>query len=175
MTRILDEIEACIPALRRYARALTRDVSLADDLVQDCLERALRKQTLWRPTASVRSWLFSILLNIRRDDLRRERRAPAPLPVDTLAAEPATGEAQSARLAAIEVSAAIATLPPDQREALLLVVLEDFSYGEAAAALGIPLGTLMSRIGRAREQLREATERTPPARPTQPARLRTVK
>ena len=84
MSQLLDEMEECVPALRRYARALTHDRDRADDLVQDCLERAIRKRGLWRPSGSVRSWLFRILLNIHRNDLRQLRRAPLPLSLDAL-------------------------------------------------------------------------------------------
>ena len=75
MQPFLDEVEACVPALRRYARALTRDPDRADDLVQDCIERAIRKQQLWKPTGPLRSWLFRMLLNLYRNELRLLRRS----------------------------------------------------------------------------------------------------
>ncbi len=169
MSLVLDEIEACIPALRRYARALTREADRADDLVQDCLERAVRKRLLWRPGSSVRAWLFRILLNLYRNDLRRGRRAPAAVPIEGLAREPAEQPAQLHRLELADTARAIDALPAEQREALLLVALEGLSYAEAAHALDIPQGTLMSRIGRARNALRLRS--TPAPTP----RLRTVK
>ena len=89
MQQFLDEIEESVPALRRYARALTRNADRADDLVQDCLERAIRKQGLWRPTGSLRSWLFRILLNLYRNELRTNRRRGEHVPVETLLIEPA--------------------------------------------------------------------------------------
>ncbi|MHC0053360.1 sigma-70 family RNA polymerase sigma factor [Actibacterium sp. D379-3] len=161
---LLDEIEANIPALRRYARGLTGDRDTADDLVQDCLERAVAKRHLWRRDGPVRAWLFRILLNRHRDTLRRRPRQLVA--VADLATEPARPGGQEAHMALSEVQTAIATLPVDQREALLLVALEGMSFDEAARTLGIPTGTLMSRLGRAREKLRVMTGRERPARPT---------
>lgn len=165
----LDEIEACVPALRRYARALTRDADRADDLVQDCIERAIRKRALWKPTGPLRAWLFRILLNLYRNELRSARRRGEHVPVDMLVVEPAVAPAQPGRIALAEMSRAIETLGREQREALLLVVLEGLSYAEAADALEIPMGTLMSRLGRARAALRIATGNV------EEPRLRTVK
>jgi RNA polymerase sigma-70 factor, ECF subfamily len=153
----LDEIEASVPALRRYARALTRDADRADDLVQDCLERAIRKRALWKPTGPLRAWLFRILLNLYRNQLRLTRRRGEHVPVDLLVVEPSVAPAQPGRIALAEMSRAIETLVAEQREALLLVVLEGLSYAEAADVLEIPMGTLMSRLGRARAALRIAT------------------
>ncbi len=169
MQNFLDEVEACVPALRRYARALTRNADRADDLVQDCLERAIRKQALWQPTGPLKAWLFRILLNLYRNELRLARRRGDHVPVDTLLVEPAVAPAQPGRIALNELSRAIATLVDDQREALLLVVLEGLSYSEAATALDIPMGTLMSRLGRARAALRKLTGAV------EEPRLRTVK
>lgn len=152
----LDEIEASVPALRRYARALTRNPDRADDLVQDCLERAIRKRNLFSPTGPVQAWLFRILLNIWRNDLRFERRRGDQIPIDSMA-EPSVAPAQPGRIALSEMSRAIDRLPDDQREALLLVVLEGLSYHDAAGILGIPDGTLMSRLSRARLALRTLT------------------
>ena len=169
MQQFLDEIESSVPALRRYARALTRNADHADDLVQDCLERAIRKQALWKPTGPLKAWLFRILLNLYRNELRLARRRGDHVPVDTLLVEPAVAPAQPGRIALNELSRAIATLVDDQREALLLVVLEGLSYSEAATALDIPMGTLMSRLGRARAALRKLTGAV------EEPRLRTVK
>ena len=157
MQDFLDEIEHCVPALRRYARALTRNPDRADDLVQDCLERAIRKRGLWRPTGSLRGWLFRILLNLYRNELRTSRRRGAHVPVEALLVEPAVAPAQPGRIALAEMARAIDALALEQREALLLVVLEGMSYAEAAAVIGIPIGTLMSRLGRARATLRTLT------------------
>ena len=168
MSALLDEIEGHVPALRRYARALTHDTDLADDLVQDSLERAIRKRDLWRPSGSLRAWLFRILLNVYRNDLRTRRRIHAVTPLGAPRAEAGVPAAQHTRLALAETARAMQALPNEQREALLLVAVEGMSYAEAAAVLDIPSGTLMSRLARARAALRRATEEGPP-------RLRTVK
>lgn len=157
MTDFLDEIEASVPALRRYARALTRDIDRADDLVQDCLERAIRKRGLWQPTGPLRAWLFRMLLNLYRNDLRGVRRRGTHMPLDEMVTEPSTPPSQPGRLALAEVSRALDRLPDEQRQALLLVVVEGTSYADAAEILGIPTGTLMSRLARARAALRTMT------------------
>ena len=157
MTAFLDEIEASVPALRRYARALTRNADRADDLVQDCLERAIRKRRLWLPTGPLRAWLFKMLLNLYRNETRRDRRRGDHVPLDAMVVEPSTPAPQPGRLALAEMARAIDILPSDQREALLLVVLEGMSYADAARILGIPDGTLMSRLSRARAALRGMT------------------
>ncbi|MDB5527216.1 MAG: sigma-70 family polymerase sigma factor [Devosia sp.] len=168
MTDFLDQVETCVPALRRYARALTRNIDLADDLVQDCLERAISRRALFRPTGPVRAWLFTILLNLYRNSLRSSHRRGQTVDIDTIP-EPSTPAPQPGHIALAEMARAIETLPLDQKEALLLIALEGLSYTEAATILGIPQGTLMSRLGRARAALRVATGNT--AEP----HLRTVK
>jgi RNA polymerase sigma-70 factor (ECF subfamily) len=169
LQHFLDEIEQCVPALRRYARALTRNADHADDLVQDCIERAIRKQGLWQPTGPLKGWLFRILLNLYRNELRTSRRRGEHVPVETLLVEPAVAPAQPGRIALAEMARAIDTLAADQREALLLVVLEGLSYADAADVIGVPMGTLMSRLGRARAALRTLTGSG------EEPRLRTVK
>jgi RNA polymerase sigma-70 factor, ECF subfamily len=164
----LDQIEACVPALRRYARALTRNLDLADDLVQDCLERAISRRGLFRPSGPVRPWLFTILLNLHRNGLRAAHHRVSTVDLDSIA-EPSTPAPQPGHLALAEMARAVDALPLEQKEALLLVALEGLPYGEAAAILKIPLGTLMSRLGRARAALRLAT-----GTPAEP-HLRTVK
>lgn len=169
MSEFLDEIEECVAPLRRYARSLTRNADHADDLVQDCLERAIRKQALWRPQGPLKAWLFRMLLNVYRNDLRSRRRRPATVPVDQVTELPQVAPAQPGRMQLAETAKALDQLPEEQRTALLLVVLEGMSYAEAAEVLSIPQGTLMSRIGRARAALKQLTEsRGEP-------RLRTVK
>lgn len=159
---ILDQIETAIPSLRRYALGLTGDRDMADDLVQDTLERAVARRQSWRATGPVQAWLFRILLNRYRDTLRRR---PAHLvAVEDLPVEPARPGGQEGHMALAEVKAAIDALPPDQRAALLLVTVEGMSFDEAAQLLDIPVGTLMSRLGRARETLRTRTGRPRPAR-----------
>jgi RNA polymerase sigma-70 factor (ECF subfamily) len=158
---LLDEIETAIPALRRYAHALMRDRDAADDLVHDCLERALARRHLWRGDGPVRAWMFRILLNLHRDGLRRKPQRHL-VAVDSLTKEPAGPARQEAHMDLSEVQAAIGRLPDDQRRALLLVALEGMSLAEAAAILDIPEGTLVSRLGRARAALREMTGRIRP-------------
>ena len=168
MNDFLDQIEACTPALRRYARALTRNIDLADDLVQDCLERAISRRGLFRPTGPVRAWLFTILLNLHRNTLRSSRRRGETVDLDSVP-EPSTPAPQPGHLALAEMARAVEALPLEQKEALLLVALEGLAYQEAADILRIPIGTLMSRLGRARASLRLAT-----GTPAEP-HLRTVK
>lgn len=162
MSDFLDAIEACIPSLRRYARGLTHDRELADDLVQDCLERAIRKKSLFRPRGdgAVQPWLFKILLNLYRNQQQQRHRRPALVSMDKHeAAWPAPDNPQ-ARFQLGETARAIQALPTEQRAALLLVTLEGLSYSEAAAILEVPQGTLMSRIARARQTLRQQLDDT---------------
>ncbi len=155
---LLDEIEAAIPSLRRYAHALLRDREGADDLVQDCLERALARRHHWRGDGPVRAWMFRILLNQFRDNMRRASARAYLVPLDA-ALEPASAGGQEAHLHLREVHEAMGRMPPDQRAALLLVALEGMSFTEAAEALNVPEGTLASRLGRARAFLRHETNR----------------
>lgn len=157
MQQFLDEIEVCVPALRRYARALTGNADRADDLVQDCLERAIRKRRLWAPSGPLRGWLFKILLNLYRNDARHRRRRGDHVAIDSLLVEPSIPAPQPGRIALAEMARAIDQLAEEQRQALLLVVLGGSSYEEAAVSLGIPTGTLMSRLSRARTALRALT------------------
>ena len=150
-----DLVVRCIPHLRRYARALTRDIQSADDLVQDALERAWGRLHLWRGEGDIRPWLFSILHSMHANGERRRRRSPSFLPlVDELPGAAVSNPEATAELR--EVVAAFKTLAEEQRQVLLLVVLEQFSYQQVADVLGIPLGTVMSRLFRARERLRMA-------------------
>ncbi len=155
----LDEVEAQIPDLRRYAHALLRDAEAGDDLVQDCLERAVARQGQKRPDGSLRAWLFRILINRHRDLMRRAPRPGHLVAVDDLSFEPSLPASQDQHLALRETEAAIARLPEDQKRALLLVALQGASFDEAAEALDIPKGTLMSRLARARASLRDMTGR----------------
>jgi len=146
-----------IPRLRRYARALTGDVVHADDLVQDCLARAWSRRHLWLRKKRLRQWLFTIMHNLHVNALAKDARRPGEVPWSDGLTTASVGPGQDARLEARAIVEALAHLPPDQREAVLLVGLEQFSYAEAAAVLGIPLGTLMSRLHRGRERLRALT------------------
>jgi RNA polymerase sigma-70 factor (ECF subfamily) len=155
---VLDEIEAAIPALRRYAHALTRDRDAAEDLVQDCLERAVTRHGSWRGEGPVRAWLFRILLNRFRDDRRQAAGNLYLVPLESVApsSRPAS---QDAHMDLRDVHEAMGRLPIEQRAALLLVAIEGFSLAEAARVLDIPEGTLASRVGRARAALREMVGR----------------
>lgn len=153
MEQYLDELETCIPSLRRYARALLRQREQADDLVQDCLERAIAKRKLWKPSGPLRPWLFTIMRNIHRDHLRKHR--VQTITLDDMKIVPSLPAEQPDRLALNELASAIDRLPGDQRQVLLLVALEGFSYGETAKMLDIAVGTVMSRPARARKTLRQ--------------------
>jgi RNA polymerase sigma-70 factor (ECF subfamily) len=148
-------MEAEIPALRRYARALLRDPVLADDLVQDCLERAVAKRGTWRRPGNLRGWLFTIMHNLHVNQARSRARQPVGLPLDQVP-EPSTAARQVERVAANEALAALERLGEEQREVLVLVAVEQLRYREVAEVLDLPLGTVMSRLGRAREALRQA-------------------
>jgi RNA polymerase sigma-70 factor, ECF subfamily len=142
-------IEAAVPALRRYARALTRNAELADDLVQDTLVRALRSEHLFHG-GELRSWLYTILTNLNRNRLRSLARRPAVQAIDDNDAPDMAGPEAGAR----DIERALASLVEDQRAALLLVVLEGLSYREVAEVQGVPIGTVMSRLARARVQIK---------------------
>jgi RNA polymerase sigma-70 factor (ECF subfamily) len=142
-------VEAAVPALRRYARALTHDAELADDLVQDTLVRALRSEHLFHG-GDVRSWLYTILTNLNRNRLRSLARRPAHTPIDDNDAPDMAGPEAGGR----DIERALATLVDDQRSALLLVVLEGLTYREVAEIQGVPIGTVMSRLARARMQIK---------------------
>lgn len=145
-------ILAELPRLRRYARAMLGDRAAADDLVQDTLERAWSRFAQWRPGSDLRAWLFGIMHNLRVDQLRRG--ALSTLSLDEEADDVPTRATQTDRLEVMDIEAALRQLPDEQREVLLLVALEEMSYAEVAAALGIPAGTVMSRLARGRERLR---------------------
>jgi RNA polymerase sigma-70 factor (ECF subfamily) len=164
MTAFLDEVETSIPALRRYARALCHDRNAADDLVQDCLERALRKRSLFRAIGPVRPWLFRILLNLYRNERRRLGRQGVHVSIDATADYASIAGNQHARHELAGIAQALQHLPPEQREALLLVALEGMTYEEASDILEVPVGTVMSRISRARLALRAATDTAPKLR-----------
>ena len=156
----LSELEASVPALRRYARALLRDRDSADDLVHDCIVRALSRRHLWRPRGTVRAWLFTIMHHLHANHRRREAGAPRHLPLDDADLPPVPGRPadQGDRLALRDLGDALLLLAPEQREALLLIALEGLSYEEVARVQGVAVGTVMSRLSRARDRLRALTE-----------------
>ncbi|WP_197022002.1 RNA polymerase sigma factor [Sulfitobacter sp. 20_GPM-1509m] len=142
-----------IPHLRRYARALVRDVDAADDLVQLCLERAINKLHLWQTDRKLRTWLFTIMRNIYIDMVRHRATNGPQVSID-LVAEPSVAAQQEEVVFAKSVLAAIDQLPTEHRDVLILVGVNELSYSDAASILSIPVGTLMSRLTRARERLR---------------------
>lgn len=154
------DIVAEIPRLRRYARALTGDVVRADDLVQDTLERALGKWVLWRP-GNLRAWLFSIMHNLFVNQARSSRLVDYP--GDEALPDLPTRAAQGDALELRDFARSLARLPEEQREVLLLVCLEDQSYEDTAKVLGVPVGTVMSRLSRGRERLRALLSGSEPA------------
>jgi len=146
-------LEAEIPRLRRYARALTRDVVRADDLVQSCLTRAVAKQHLWQPGTDLRAWLFTIMHNQHVNDVRRGVSDGSN--VELTEATQLTVESNAIpTLELRDLETAIGKLPPEQRQAILLVGLEGMAYEEAAKVLNVPVGTVRSRLSRGRDQLR---------------------
>ena len=155
MTAERSEIVALIPRLRRYARALTGNADQADDLVQDCLERALGRLHLWRSGTNLRAWLFTIMHNLHVNNMRRRAIRPDGEPLPDWDAGGRVRPVQDDVVELRSVVGALRQLPDEQREVLLLVALEELSYREAADALGIPIGTVMSRLARGRERLRQ--------------------
>ncbi|MCE4060182.1 sigma-70 family RNA polymerase sigma factor [Pandoraea sputorum] len=175
---IRDQLYHHVPRLRRYARALTGNTELADDLVQDTLERALSRHTMFEAGTDARAWLFTIMHNLF---LNQQRRAPAQAThvsldetdlikrdlierdighaaVQTPTSDPAR------RLEIRDLDEALRHLPDEQRAIVLLVGLEDMSYADVAATLRVPIGTVMSRLSRARQRLRDLMAGgTPPA------------
>ncbi len=143
-----------IPRFRRYARALVGDRYSADDLVQDTLERAWNKLHLWRPGSDMRAWLFSIMHNVFVNQVR-SRRYEVEVRVEDLPQIAVRGT-QGQNLELADVDRALRTLPAEQREVVLLVSIEELTYEEVSRALDIPIGTVMSRLSRGRERLRQA-------------------
>ena len=156
--------------LRRYARALVGRGGEADELVQECLVRAIARARLWGRIRDPRAYLFAIMHNAYVDWLAAHRRQRHYIELQlTVGAEAARGESQTAAVALKDLERALLLLPPEQREVVLLIGLEAMSYQQAADSLGVPIGTVMSRLSRGRETLRRLTEgsertRTPPNR-----------
>ena len=157
-----------LPRLRRYARALVGERAGADDLVQDTLERAWTRAAQWRPGSDLRAWLFGIMHNLRVDQLRRPGLPPQGLSDEEF--DIPMRATQTDRLEVRDLDAALACLPEEQRIVLLLVGLEEMRYEEVATTLGIPIGTVMSRLARGRERLRKLL-----AEPALALNLRVVK
>jgi len=162
MKDLLAHVEPMVPALRRYARALLRDRDLADDLVQDCLERVIKRWEQRRQDGDTRQWVFAIAHNLAMDFLRQQKRRGLHLAIeDVEEKEMVTPAPQEAHLRHHELLRFLERLPEEQRSVILLVSVEDLSYAEAAKVLGIPIGTVMSRLARGREKLLRAMEGEP--------------
>ena len=161
MAATYHDIEAEIPRLRRYARALTRDIVSADDLVQDCLTRALAKLHLWQEGSDLRAWLFTILHNQYVNHIRRAVREGAAVALNETEPMLSRAPQQGKRLELRDLERAITQLPEEQRSVILLVGLEGMRYEEVAAVLDVPVGTIRSRLSRGREALRRLTGAVP--------------
>jgi RNA polymerase sigma-70 factor, ECF subfamily len=153
-----------IPRLRRYARALVGHSYRADDLVQDTLERAFAKWHLWRDGTNLRAWLFTVMHNVWVNQVQSGNHVPPMVPLEE-AIDVADLARQDAALGIRDLEAALAKLPSDQREVLLLIALEDLKYHEAARILDVPIGTVMSRLARARAKLRAVLSEVAVKRP----------
>jgi RNA polymerase sigma-70 factor (ECF subfamily) len=152
-----------LPRLRRYARSLRNDAG-ADDLVQDCVERALRKQDLWQRGTNMRAWLFRILFHLHLSSLRSAGRVPPQVPLEDLMIGGAGAQLDTVELG--DMARAFRGLPAEQREVIQLVAVEGLRYDEAASQLGVAMGTVRSRLSRGRAALREAVAgREQPQRP----------
>jgi RNA polymerase sigma-70 factor (ECF subfamily) len=153
-------IEDQVPRLRRYARALTRNPERADDLVQDTVERALAKQHLWQPGTDLRAWLFTLMHNQNVNSVQRNMREGTAVDVEQLSSALIATTDPTASRQLFELERALGQLPVEQREAILLVGLEGLAYEEAAAILGVPIGTVRSRLSRGRDTLRRLMDMT---------------
>lgn len=155
MTDIASMLETEIPRLRRYARILTRgDVARADDLVQDSLCRAIQKAHLWQAGTDLRAWLFTILHNVNVNYVRKAAREGQSVPVEDMEQRLSAPPSQPGVTELNALRSAIDKLSEEQRQVLMLIGLEDFSYEDTAAILGVPVGTVRSRLSRARGALR---------------------
>lgn len=162
MSEFGQPIESEIPSLRRYAHALTRDRHLADDLVQDCLARAIAKRHLWKPGTDLRAWLFTILHHSRVNHLRRAKREEDRAETAAVVLAPVPRQPDD-RLVLRDLDRAIGNLPEYLRRVLLLVGLEGLDYATAGTILGLPVGTVRSRVERARRALRKELSRPRPS------------
>lgn len=151
-------VVGCIPHLRRYARALTKDADKADDLVQECLAKAIGRENQFQPGTNLRAWLFTILHNQFMDEMRRQAARPKLVAIDDNVRKLSDPPSQDATVELRRLEAALQELPVDQRIVTLLVGLEGMNYAEAAEVVGVPVGTVRSRLSRAREALRQMME-----------------
>jgi RNA polymerase sigma-70 factor, ECF subfamily len=165
MAGVMTSMEACVPALRRYARSLLRDRQEVDDLVHDCLVRALDQLHTRRDDGDLRAWLFAIMHNLFISRARRNKAWSRTVSLEEVNQDDLGMRAtQEGHVQARDLLRALDELSEEQRSVLLLVTVEDLSYAQVAQVLGIPIGTVMSRLSRARERLRQMTEgEAPPA------------
>jgi RNA polymerase sigma-70 factor (ECF subfamily) len=147
-------VEEQIPALRRYARALVRNSDRADDLVQDCLERAVSRFHQFQPGTNLRTWMFTILHNVHCDALRRQKRRGTDVPIDEWERRAKTDANQPQAMEMRDFRRTFSRLPETDRRILFLVGVEGYSYEEASETLDVAVGTVKSRLFRARERLR---------------------
>jgi RNA polymerase sigma-70 factor (ECF subfamily) len=147
-----------IPALRRYARALCGNFGQADDLVQECLLRAVSRRKLWIGHKGIRPWLFTIMHNIFVNGLRRQASSQIVGSADNYESTIASEQDADLLCAVSDFEKAVQQLAADHREVILLVGLEQMSYKEISKITGVPVGTVMSRLSRAREQLRKSLD-----------------
>lgn len=162
MTEFSALVEEQIPRLRRYARALLRsDISAADDLVQETLARAVAKQHLWEPGTNLRAWLFTLMHNQFVNDVRRSARVGIAVDIDDFHNVMASTSDASASVLLRDLERGLAGIAVEQRQAILLVGLEGMSYEEAATVLGVPIGTVRSRLSRGRDALRKLMDMEP--------------
>jgi RNA polymerase sigma-70 factor (ECF subfamily) len=159
------ELVAAIPRLRRYARVLTGEATRADDLVQETLARAWEKRRLWAAGTDLRAWLFTIMHNVFVNQRATARRDSQSVSLDDddngVARELSVRPNQQLRVELIEITRELGRLPAEQREVLILAAVEELRYEEIAQVLAIPIGTVMSRLSRAREKLRRAMDHEP--------------
>jgi len=169
-------VEPLIPSLRRYARSLLRDPAAADDLVQDCLERVISRWHQRREGGDARTWVFTILHNLAMNQLKRTSRRGIHVEIDEAGESAfATPAPQEDHMQLHHVLKILTALPEEQRTVLLLVSVEDLSYSETAEVLGVPLGTVMSRLSRGRHRLATLIENSGAGPTRQLASLRSIK
>ena len=142
-------------ALRRYARSLVRNSAEADDLVQECITRAIARLRVWHEVRDLRAYLFTILNNVHLDSIAQRKRAGNVVPLDEAVKNLSSRPNQLARIEANELAEALERIPEEQRRVVLLVGIGGMKYHEIAKMLGIPIGTVMSRLSRGRETLRK--------------------
>jgi RNA polymerase sigma-70 factor (ECF subfamily) len=163
MAGVIAEMEACVPALRRYASALVRDHQEADKLVHDCLEVALDRLHTWRDDGQMRAWLFTILHNLFIDQVRRAKVRGLAVPIDVVDKAVLKYPRQNDSMHSRDLVDALDRLTIEQRTVLLLVAVEGLSYADVARIVGVPIETVMSRLSRARETLRREACVVPPS------------